>query len=512
MFNKSVVNSQSSAAISFNKVKNAANNITAATTDSSVISVFEHQRLTIQDFVYPTDFNWLLAQELDVFSIKRQRGHWQLKVGHYIGIIILPSNMILEILPKPIASAQSLSLASSAELLLTRQWLQGMLNDLINNKAGTLPHTKHVGQISHHLTPYSSSTLPLSQWLIKQFLQRLALYQPMQHYQTQVHNQPTLQGKLLIKEQLRCNSTQPHKFMSEISVLTKDMLSNRLIKSALLLIQPLLLGLLSNLLSWRQISALNQYEIRKLDLIYAQAKHQLKRQPLTRQQRQAAQHLLDLAYWLLQMQSSSIKTGSSLDPQHPSTHNDSQPRLCLLINMNQAFEQWASQRIATIFTQLDTGYQPLYQPRQVWLSDAVGQACLSIQPDLLIYRTTVDDANAEQTDFEQHGSEHISVNETMTSSKRTCSHIIDIKWKHLSQARDISASDAYQLLSYAHAYQAQQVWLVYPVTDDRRQPVALKQQTAAEDLSYAELWLMPFNVMTGTLNSLPPKDNIVDNK
>ena len=170
MFNKSVVNSQSSAAISFNKVKNAANNITAATTDSSVISVFEHQRLTIQDFVYPTDFNWLLAQELDVFSIKRQRGHWQLKVGHYIGIIILPSNMILEILPKPIASAQSLSLASSAELLLTRQWLQGMLNDLINNKAGTLPHTKHVGQISRHLTPYSSSTLTLSQWLIQQFL------------------------------------------------------------------------------------------------------------------------------------------------------------------------------------------------------------------------------------------------------------------------------------------------------------------------------------------------------
>ena len=50
--------------------------------DISVISVFEHQRLTVKDFSQASDFSWLLAQEFEVFSLKRQRGQWQIKVGH----------------------------------------------------------------------------------------------------------------------------------------------------------------------------------------------------------------------------------------------------------------------------------------------------------------------------------------------------------------------------------------------------------------------------------------------
>ena len=83
--------------------------------------------------------------------------------------------------------------------------------------------------------------------------------------------------------------------------------------------------------------------------------------------------------------------------------------------------------------------------------------------------------------------------------------MIDIKWNHLAHASAISASDAYQLSSYAQAYQAEQVWLVYPVQDNQRRAVVLKQDTQdmcnSENPSYAQLWLIPFNVLTGTINT-----------
>lgn len=480
--------------------------------DHSVISVFEHQRLMAHDFVNAADFAWLLAQEFDIFSIKRQRGQWQLKVGHYIGIIILPSTMILEILPKPITTTEQNSNKRPSDkqndIALTRHWVQQMLTDLMRASVShnsKFPTIKHLGQISNQLAPLPIATASLSQWLLTQFLQLLAGYQPTQHYQMSTQNQALLQGKLLIKEQLRRNSSQPHKFISEVSNLSKDTLANRLIKSAIQLLKPLLLqprfAAISSsklLLAWRPITELTLYELRQLDTLYLTAKQQLSRQPLIHQQLQGAQQLLDWAYWLLKMQQANIQTGSSLSTHNGSTKKAAmaktkQPRLCLLLNMNQAFEQWASLRITARFEQLNLShqnceegqYQTHYQSRDVWLSDEDGQTCLSVQPDLLVRQ--------------------------MTASGHICSHVIDIKWKYLADATAISASDAYQLTSYAQAYQAKQVWLVYPVSDDSRQPVMLRQhnRSALEstmhiESDYAQLWLMPFNVLTASLNELSP--------
>lgn len=476
---------------------------------SVVMSVFEHQRLVSKDFAEIADFAWLLAQEFSVFTIKRQRGQWQLKVGHYVGIILLPSGIMLEILPKAVAGAQANPLSKNDEILRARQWTQLMLSDLITlkHRHNKLPHTKNLGQLSQHLVPLSTKTPPLSQWLVEQFLQLLSDYQPTKHYQTQIHHQSTLQGKLLIKEQLKRNSHQPHKFACEVTHLSTDMLANRLIKSAFVLLkqlagrhqnndsQALSLStvLMSKLVLWQHITELSYYERQRLDSLYLRAKQQLGIQPLTRVQLQSAHQLLDLAYWLLQIHSTNMPAGNGLDYQ--STPQSSQLRLCLLINMNQAFEQWASWRVARLFDASAGLNQPIYQTfhqqRAVWLSDTTGQACLSMQPDLLVY-----DMSANQ-----------DKNDTNCEKKRTrsvdidvpyCSHVIDVKWKHLSHARDISASDAYQLTSYAQAYQAEQVWLVYPVTDNERHPVALRPPAHSEQ---AILWLMPFNVTTGMLNN-----------
>ena len=477
-----------------------------------VITVFEHQRLTAQDFIHSADFYWLMAQEFAVFTLKRQQGAWQLKVGHYIGIVLLPSGMMLEILPKLAADNEhprrqphsGHTALQQTQIGKTRQWVQNMLSDLTqrSDRPCKLPNTKNLGQLSHHLIPLPIATLPLPDWLIEQFLQRLVHYQPTKHYQSQTHNQASLQGRLLIKEQLRHNSMQPHKFMCESSVLNQDMLGNRLIKSALVLLAPLFAQSLSLkcLQAWQKVPMLTQHERPQLTSIYQRAKRQLEIQPLQAKQLQAAQQLLDLAYWLLRQ--SDIATGNGIDPKKTSKHTLSQLRLCLLIDMNQAFEQWASQRIASTFMQASGQYRPLYQTQRVWLSDAEGQACLSIRPDLLMYKAA--------TSQECHHSQNHTDDVTEAKALGHYSHVIDIKWKPLSHAALISASDAYQLTSYAQAYQAQQVWLIYPVQDDERQPVALKQVRHENENApnHAQLWLMPFNVLTGSINGglLPTPD------
>ena len=471
---------------------------------ANVITVFEHQRLTAHDFAHVSDFHWLMAQEFAVFTIKRKQGQWQLKVGHHIGIILLPSGMTLELLPKLNQSTQYNNIAQ------TRHWVQGMLSDLTRldaRQSRKLPSMKNLGQFSDQSMPLSVEAPPLSDWLLEQFLQRLVRYQPTQHYQAQINNQSSLQGRLLIKEQLRHNSMQPHKFVCERSVLSQDMLANRLIKSALLYLMPLLSqssqSMCSTLLQpWRPLSGLSQRERQRLASIYTQAKQQLSVLPLQKQQLQAAQQLVDLAYWLLQQ--SNASTGYGIDPTRP---NLPQPRLCLLIDMNQAFEQWASQRIASMFQQVSSHYRAFYQTQSVWLNDSEGQACVSIRPDLLIYKAADNDQNQSDTAVSK---------ETVNGCY---SHVIDIKWKYLPHAGAITSSDAYQLTSYAQAYQAGQGWMVYPVLGDKRRPVALKQQiyrdngdnksnissdisdgTKSNHSNHADLWLIPFDVLTGMVN------------
>lgn len=482
------------------------------TLNKNVMTVFEHQRLMAHDFVQTSDFHWLLAQELSIFSIKRRQGQWQLKVGHYIGIVLLPSGQMLEILPKlmtknesrhhhsqNVSSRPTGRLAKNSDIQQTRHWVQNMLSDLVSSSHSQtnrhkLPHRKNFGQFSDQLTPLPMESLPLSDWLVQQFLQVLAQYEPTKHYQTQVHNQTSLQGRLLVKEQLRHNSMQPHRFVCEISMMNHDMLSNRLIKSALVLLMPLLHSSVHSktcaatyLRAWQSISALSVHETTRLESIYHQAKRQLATQPLQVWQLRSAQQLVDLAYWLLRQ--STVTSGHGFDSSTSLKPRSSQMRLCLLLDMNQAFEQWASLRIAAMFQRVSLEYKPLFQAQSVWLNDAEGQVCLSIRPDLLI------------------------------CDSGSYSHVVDIKWKHLMHAGAISASDAYQLTSYGHIYQAGQVWLVYPVQDDRRQPVALNQQTHHDnsganttslkdsppnqnDKAPAQLWLIPFNVMSGTVSNM----------
>lgn len=502
---------------------------------TQVMTVFEHQTLKLSDFVFKSDFQWLIDQDYEVFTSGRQQGQWIVTVRQYIGVVRLPSGIILEILPKIVSSARHEG-SNSASVASSRRWVQRMLEELTyperkspaayreNSHHSKLksPATlisKQLGQSSEHVRPYTAAVPPLSEWLLNQFLALFQQYQPTNQYQTQQQNNANLQGKLLIKEQLQRNVHQPHRFVSEVSEFATSSLSNRMIQQGWQQLYQIVFAtqrldinaresqlatstslatdapsLVSSSLSqtanyqsfaaqqvarqWRDIGGLSRFECQRLEATYTEAKRELKSAAIAPQRRQIGFQLLALAYWLLsstQQRSAGVVLNEDIQESslHRAAHGSAREEsLCLFINMNHAFETWVSRKVAQRFNDLDPRYVVQFQVQRPWLVDDVGQTCMTMVPDILIH-------------FEGEPS-----------------HIIDIKWKTIRHSRDMTASDAYQLISYGVTFGVKQVWLIYPSATS--QPCSkLSPQFPNNSELALEIWLIPFNIETGTVESWP---------
>ncbi|GAA0308342.1 5-methylcytosine restriction system specificity protein McrC [Psychrobacter aestuarii] len=448
---------------------------TARVEHTQVMSVFEHQRLEAQDFADAHDFAWLLAKELPVFSISRVRGRWQLKIGHHIGMVLLPSGRVLEILPKRIAGQQQHEDKATA-VQRGRQWVSCMLADL----SGQRVQQRHYRQFARPLTPMDAQP-PLSTWLPHQFLQQLSAYRPAAAYMTAEVNDTRLQGKLMLREHLQKNAHQPHKFACQVSRRSHNTLVNRFINSALQLLDALMTTRFAKTSValqwqrarhyWQRIDCLSVSERQQLAVSYQLAQRHIRTEPLSGQARLAAQQLLTLSHWLLTHQPPRTPSGSVFAAQG----RDNMPlRLCILLNMNHAFEQWVS---GCVQNQLsahapEAQYRVQYQPRARWLQDTAGQAHLTVQPDVVV--------------------------SSRRDGQQTYSHVIDVKWKYVPHASLVGVQDAYQLMSYAAAYDAPTAWLVYPVLCPTA-PTALTLARTPTKANTPTLWLIPFDVLQGRL-------------
>ena len=487
-------------------------------TTATIITVFEHQVLSAGDFADDRDFTWLLDQDFEVFSLSRSQGQWGLRVRHYIGVVRLPSGALLEILPKiaqPEAATAEQTGRDPQHLYRTRAWVQRMLAALNTANPATL-RVKHLSQLSPQLQQQAPMSLPISEWLLAEFVELLGQYDPLRQYTSQDHNSSRLQGKLLIRQQLQHNAHQPHRFYSEITQLTQQSLSNRFIKHAWQLVASIVLGpqslgpklcfasiaanLTANITSeqqslrarahslltrWQAIALLTPVECQRLQASYDRAQIEIHHSPIAPTQKPIAQRLLALSYWLLSA-NTQAHAGAGIQP---SANLANQLQLSLFINMHHAFEAWVSGVLTQQFYQRDPQYQVQLQPQRPWLVDETGAPCVTVVPDLYVR-------------YQQQPS-----------------HIIDMKWKAMVSHRDIKASDAYQLAAYAQAYQVRKVWLVYPVSrpslaadaneasEASESPIAPMQlsakgstQAAIERLVAAtdfEIWLVPFNVDRG---------------
>lgn len=410
---------------------------------------FEHQVLTRADFADGRDFDWLLEQSLQTFGLVRKNGAWQIKVGAYLGVIGLPSGAMLEILPKIARTSGANSLATAHQ---TRQWLANMLArvwDLPGKSLTTLATQQ----------PLTPSTLPdrLDAWLLvwwcHVFTQLWQRYMPNQRYQAHADNANALQGKLLLREQLRHNAHQPTRFYQHIDQHSADTACNRLVKTAYQRLQGMTRG--ANQLpalpfAWRDLPMVRAIQY---DALWQRAEQELAILPAA--VAHANTRLLRFCYDVLSTPPTGASYGEAWQPT-------------LLFNMNTAFERWVSRVLtAKVTANAVVDIQKSYD----FVHD--DQNTLSIRPDVVIRQGDV-------------------------------VRVLDIKWKVAQTLADIAAQDLYQILAYAETLTAQQAWLVYPTLDTQ----AVAKQITFNQARSLMLWRVPFCVLNENL-AIPPNDALL---
>lgn len=406
------------------------------------IITFEHSCLTAADFDDRQDFDWLIEQNFDVFRIERKQQQWQLKVRHYIGVIGLPSGGQVEILPK-LAQAQ---ITHAHEVTQTRQWVQQMLTAvwqaLLPKSLPNLANQRLINPPAPNPPPINHS-LSLSEWLQAYFWQGFAQYVPNQQYQQFEQNQPYLQGKLLVKEQLQHNFHQPHKFYHQTENFVMDTAGNRLVKTT---IERVIGSMASSPLSspllpqWQAVGSVAKD---LYDILFSQALQELTALPSLTAERNYT--FISFCYALLTLQQASSQ-GQFLTPTW-------------LVNMPFAFEKWVGRKIQQQFAAQN--FELVEQKRQ----PLTMQQELTIKPDIWL-----------------------------KSADKLI--IADVKWKKTATFNDISLADMYQLLTYASEFDADEAWLIVPT---------LSTQLMAQQIEFCQpkktrFYLMPFAVRQGCLN------------
>lgn len=406
------------------------------------IITFEHSYLTAADFDDGQDFDWLIEQNFDVFRIERKQQQWQLKVRHYIGVIGLPSGGQVEILPK---LAQS-HITHADEVAQTRQWVQQMLTAvwqaLLPKSLPNLANQRLINPLAPNPPPINHS-LSLSEWLQAYFWQGFAQYVPNQQYQQFEQNQPYLQGKLLIKQQLQHNCHQPHKFYHQSENFVMDTAGNRLVKTT---IERVIGSMTSSPLSspllpqWQVVDTVAKD---LYDTLFSQALQELTALPSLLAQRNYT--FISFCYALLTLQQASSQ-GQFLSPTW-------------LVNMPFAFEKWVGRKIQQQFAAQN--FELVEQKRQ----SLTVQQGLTIKPDIWL-----------------------------KSADKLI--IADVKWKKTATFNDISLADMYQLLTYASEFDADEAWLIVPT---------LSTQLLAQPIEFCQpkktrFYLIPFAVRQGCLN------------
>lgn len=410
---------------------------------------FEHQVLTRADFADGRDFDWLLEQSLQTFGLVRKNGAWQIKIGAYLGVIGLPSGAMLEILPKIAQTSGANSLAIAHQ---TRQWLANMLArvwDLPVKSLTTLATQQ----------PLTPSTLPdrldawLLVWLCHVFTQLWQRYMPNQRYQAHADNANALQGKLLLREQLRHNTHQPTRFYQHIDQHSADTACNRLVKTAYQRLQGMTRG--ANQLptlpfAWRDLPMVRATQY---DALWQRAEQELAILPAA--VAHANTRLLRFCYDVLSTPPTGASYGEAWQPT-------------LLFNMNTAFERWVSRVLtAKVTANAVVDIQKSYD----FAHD--DQSTLNIRPDVVIRQGDV-------------------------------VIVLDIKWKVAQTLADIDAQDLYQILAYAETLTARQAWLVYPTLDTQ----AVAKQITFNQARSSTLWRVPFCVLNENL-AIPPDDALL---
>ena len=262
---------------------------------------------------------------------------------------------------------------------------------------------KHFNQASLH-----TSKIPLFEVFISMFLEELAKLIRKgirSDYITQEENLYFLKGKLKIKEQVKQNFIHKERFFVEYEEFSSDRVENRLIKTTL------------ELLYKKSHSTKNQQKIREFLFVFdgiresRNPKNDFKKLSQNRQMKEYESVLLYAKTFLL---------GNSFSP-----YSGSEIAFALLFDMNILFESYVGYYLKK------QGLKVHLQDRGKYLVEKPSK--FALRPDIVIAKDTENEI------------------------------VADTKYKTISNSKDISQADIYQLYAYGTKYkQTKELFLIYP--------------------------------------------------
>ncbi|MBS9780522.1 MAG: hypothetical protein KGV51_07840 [Moraxellaceae bacterium] len=392
---------------------------------------FEHQVLTQADFIHLADFSWLITQveneKLPCFRLIVRQGKIALKISHYLAILRLPSGELIEILPK---------ISKTDGHNNPRQWLNNMLSDIYNIQK------KPLSFLAQGTANKQISQTWLQPLIIEWFAKLQALQLPRQ-YQEHQQNHPQAQGKLLIKQQVKHNSHRPHFRYTSQQQFNFNPLWQVFFYTVIGKIAQLGIPIPHEIK--QQFPPIKPLAPNQYLTTYQKLSKQEYRQHL---QQQHLKWALQVAWIILQTQAVNPILGEKIAPM-------------VLINMNQAFEQWVTLKLENYFK----NQHIIAQTRALWLHNDDGSERY-LQPDIIVKN--------------QNDNNKIEL-------------VADVKYKTIEKISDISANDLYQLAVYQQHWQAKKVWLIFPKSK------GLQSMQILQTVQGQEICIVPFDVECGEL-------------
>lgn len=458
---------------------------------AQVITCFEHQRLSRDVFLHQQDFEYLIKHELPCFNVGVKQGKTYLQVRHYLAKILLPSGATIEILPKvnaictnAIFATQSVLINTQAskqsnihsirvnseqkEIQFAREWVGNMLADIAqynlqkiipaidlsaaidksNNFDSSFTHLLHLplDNISTtHNTGINNSD-PWYEWLLNTACEKIAAAENIlpNKYHTRSQNHPQARGKLNLSEQFKSNWHRPHYLYSEQAFFENDDRLKRFLATG-----------------WQQLLCLNDTKatqsknnvfsgiktlpINRWQMIYQALQRSKKtwRDQFNPVQLNVLTEALAWCWWILSNISAPVSNWRMSDPAENISQNLPYP--ALMINMNHAFEAWVLSRLEAWVTKNMAGCQLIVQPSFNWLLHA---------------RKTSDSVEASLNSVIQK----LNPDAYIKSATGQVTHVIDIKYKSINKVQDINGSDWHQLFVYQNHLNAENAWLIFPMT------------------------------------------------
>lgn len=329
-------------------------------------------------------------------------GHPAIKVQNYVGVICLPNDVQVEVLPK-------IELNNNGEYDIneTRRIFLKMLRCMDENLFKSLNSAN-----------LDNDNTPLFEIFISQFLYyvlQLAKKGLRSNYIQTEDNLGTFKGKLLVQQNIRHNLVHQERFFVQFDEFKLNRPENKLIKTTLLF------------LSGKSRSQKNITEIRKLLLHFEQVDcsanidSDFSKVTLDRNTKDYAT-VLSWAKIFLQRKSFSIFSGTSSVQS-------------ILFPMEKVFESFVGKKMKKALAQ-ESDWQDWSLKLQVAKKNLFDEPKkFRLKPDLLL-------------------------------SNPTHTIILDTKWKRLinnpNKNYGISQGDMYQMYAYGHKYNSSNIWLLYP--------------------------------------------------